>query len=386
MTMNISDFENYLVSPDTGIREVLDCIGKYGKGIALLVEGGKLITTFTDGDVRRSILADVPLGGSANDLLEHKRLRGGAEPIVATKEDSPIEMLSRMDRHTINHLPVVDGDLLCGLVFRSDLASALRVPVSPLVRADEAADRALADSHPLVGVEAVLMAGGFGKRLMPLTEHVPKPMLPVAGKPILERIMEQVRDAGISRFHFTTHFLPEVIRDHFGDGGEWGVDVSYVHEDEPLGTGGALGRIEVETDADVLLMNGDLLTRVDLAKFAEFHAAEGADLTVGVRQFDMEVPYGVVRCTDSRVESVEEKPVVPFLVNAGVYMVGGAARAIVPRSGRYDMTDLIGDLVARGFKVSAFPIVEYWMDIGRMQDYRRAEEEQGDWEKRGNAP
>ena len=376
-----TNFENFLVSADTPLREVLECIGANAKGVALLAEGRKLIATITDGDIRRGILNDVPLDGSASDILEDKAKRGNVVSVVAPKGDSATEMLELMDRHSIDHLPIVDGGLLCDLVFRADLIAALRVPVSPVRAGASEPHVPAADRGRMAGIEAVLMAGGFGKRLMPLTENLPKPMLPVAGKPILERIVEQVREAGVSAFHFTTHFLPEVIRAHFGDGSRWGVDIRYVHEDEPLGTGGALGRIDVETGADVLLMNGDLLTRLDLVEFAGFHAAEGADLTVGVRQFDMEVPYGVVRCNDSRVEAVEEKPTVPFLVNAGVYMVGAAAREIVPRSGRYDMTDLISDLVAKGFKVSAFPIVEYWMDIGQMQDYRRAEEAQEGWDR-----
>jgi len=223
-----------------------------------------------------------------------------------------------------------------------------------------------------LGVDAVIMAGGFGKRLYPLTDKMPKPMLPVGDRPMLELIVEQVRSAGIRKIYITTHFMPEVIHEHFGDGKKWDVEIEYIHEETPLGTGGALGLLPTN-DRTLLMMNGDILTHVNLPQLVRSHQKSGRSMTVGVRQFDMQVPYGVVRCVDDALERIEEKPMVPFLVNAGIYIVGPEVRSHVERGQRIDIPDLVHLAIAEGAQVTAYPIVEYWLDIGQMEDYRRAQ-------------
>jgi NDP-sugar pyrophosphorylase family protein len=223
------------------------------------------------------------------------------------------------------------------------------------------------------------MAGGFGKRLLPLTQNTPKPMLPIGEQPLMERMIGQLRDAGIHRVNVTTHFEPEKIRDYFGDGERFGVNLNYVSEERPLGTAGALRLIETKKEP-LLIINGDILTRVDFRAMLDFHREHQADLTVGVREYDFQVPYGVIETEGARVTGVNEKPVYKFFVNAGIYLLQPALDEFIPKDERFDMTDLIEKLIAAGRTVASFPIMEYWLDIGRLADYERAQEDVKNWE------
>ena len=209
---------------------------------------------------------------------------------------------------------------------------------------------------------------------MPLTENVPKPMLPVGERPMLERTIDQLREAGISEVHLTTHYLPDTIVDHFGDGEAFGVRISYATEDEPMGTAGGVRLIPRPT-GPFLVINGDILTRVSYQKMLRFHRKHGATLTVGVRTYEVEVPFGVVECDDARVIDLTEKPRIRHLVNAGIYLLEPGAWDFIPGGRRFDMTDLIRRLLDEGQVVVGYPIIEYWQDVGRHEDYDRAQED-----------
>jgi NDP-sugar pyrophosphorylase family protein len=168
--------------------------------------------------------------------------------------------------------------------------------------------------------------------------------------------------------------MPEKITSYFGTGDRLGVELNYISEDEPLGTAGALAMVD-DSEEPLLVMNGDILTRVDFRALVRFHQQRGADLTIGVRQFEMEVPYGVVDAADGMVRGLREKPKCGFLVNAGVYMLAPRARRRIPEGRKYNMTDLIADLLVDGRMVACFPIVEYWLDIGQHDDFQRAQHE-----------
>jgi NDP-sugar pyrophosphorylase family protein len=266
---------------------------------------------------------------------------------LGTPRDSILQLLRR---HQIRHLPLLDDQRRV-----ADLVT-LRELEPP-------------DSLP---VQAVIMAGGFGKRLRPLTDDTPKPMLPIGGQPLMERTIQSLRQAGIRRINITTHFLPDKIKDYFGSGQQYDVDLAYVSEDQPLGTAGALSLME-ETDEPTLVKNGDILTRVDYRELVEFHRKQAADLTVGVRHYEMKVPYGVIDAEHGIVRQVREKPTCEFLVNAGVYVLQPLARRLIPSGRQYHMTDLIADLLAQGRTVACFPIIEYWLDIGQQDDFQRAQ-------------
>jgi NDP-sugar pyrophosphorylase family protein len=223
-------------------------------------------------------------------------------------------------------------------------------------------------------LEAVIMAGGQGLRLRPMTETLPKPMLPLGERPLMEHILGQLREAGITRVGVATHYLPEKIKDHFGDGAGFGVELSYLTEERPLGTAGALSLMQPPA-GPLLVINGDILTRVDFKAMLAFHQEQDAQVTVGVRQFHMDVPYGVVQAEGGFVSELTEKPVYRFFVNAGIYLLQPAVFRYLSRGRRLDMTELIQALLAESQRVASFPIHEYWLDIGQHQDYLRAQED-----------
>jgi len=224
----------------------------------------------------------------------------------------------------------------------------------------------------VIPLRALVMAGGLGSRLLPKTENLPKPMLPVGDRPLIEDIFVQLRQAGIKRVNVATHYKSDKISGYFGDGHNFGIELNYVTEDSPLGTAGAIGLLQPEGD-NLLIINGDILTRVDFRAMFSFHQEQNAELTVGVRKYDLKVPYGVVECDGILVTKVIEKPVINFFVNAGVYLLSTSVHDYIPPGNRCDMTDLIQILIRDKKEVVSFPIWEYWLDIGQISDYERAQ-------------
>jgi dTDP-glucose pyrophosphorylase len=337
----------------------MKCIDRTAKGIALVVdEERQLLGTVTDGDVRRAILANMSLDESVSDLLAHKAHSPYPQPVTATAGTDLRQLLELMQERSVRQIPLLDN----------------RGRVLTLVTLDELLPK------QVLPLQAVIMAGGFGTRLRPLTEELPKPMLPIGDRPLMERTIEHLRQAGIQRVNVTTHYQPEKITDHFGDGRAFGVEINYVAEDRPLGTAGALGLMEAPHQP-ILVINGDILTRVDFRAMLDYHHKHQADLTVGVRQYDLQVPYGIVECNGPRVRELREKPMFQFLVNAGIYLLEPSAYRYIPQGQRFDMTDLIQELLDNDCPVVSFPIVEYWLDIGQDADYRQAQEdiESGRW-------
>jgi len=216
------------------------------------------------------------------------------------------------------------------------------------------------------------MAGGLGSRLRPLTEQTPKPMLMVGDKPILETLIKRFREQGFTRFVISLNYLGDQIRAHFGNGQDRGVEISYIEEKEPLGTAGALSMLPVKPKEPFLVMNGDILTLMNFESLLEFHHRNRSVATMCIREFGMEVPYGVVRLNKDNIVSIEEKPVQQFYVNAGIYVLNPETLDLVPKGTRVDMTSLFEKLVETGHPTLSYPIREYWMDIGKMEDYQRA--------------
>jgi NDP-sugar pyrophosphorylase family protein len=221
------------------------------------------------------------------------------------------------------------------------------------------------------------MAGGLGVRLRPLTEDIPKPMLKVGAKPILETILDSFVQAGFSEFHISVNYKAEVIQSHFGDGARWGVTIQYIEEKTRLGTAGALAlfqdaRIPQEP---VIVMNADLLTRLNFHQLLDFHKNNGSVATMCAREYTHQIPYGVIISEGGEIQRIEEKPVQRHLVNAGIYVLSPAAMAEIPRGQSYDMPALFDALRARGQRTCAYVMQEYWLDIGQMSDFERANSE-----------
>jgi NDP-sugar pyrophosphorylase family protein len=221
------------------------------------------------------------------------------------------------------------------------------------------------------------MAGGMGQRLRPLTEDCPKPLLSVGGRPLLETILLQFREHGFQRFFISVNYRADMVEGHFGDGDALGVTVNYLREDAPLGTAGALGALPDAPREPVFVMNGDVLTRVDFSGMLSFHREHKAAATMAVRGFEMQVPYGVVNVEDQRITAIEEKPVHRFFVNAGIYVLEPDVVAAIPKGEHLDMPALFTRLHAQGRTTAAFPVHEYWMDIGRKQDFDQANTDYG---------
>lgn len=222
--------------------------------------------------------------------------------------------------------------------------------------------------------EAVVLAGGKGTRLAPYTTVFPKPLMPIGGMPVLEILMRQLAVAGFTRVHLAVGHLAELIEAFFGDGSKFGVELRYWREDEPLGTAGPLAQIEVAADA-VLVMNGDLFTTMDLRAIVQRHVDTAAAATIGVLSREVPIDFGVVRTDDDRVVGFDEKPVLSYDVSMGVYVFDRSALELIPRQQRYDFPDLLHVLLDRGLRVNAYKSTDFWLDIGRPEDYELANQQ-----------
>ncbi len=323
-------------------------IDRFAKGIALVVdEEQRLVATITDGDIRRAILAGTDL---SQPVMRLKAEKTDAQPVTAPLGTSESEILVLMQEHVVRQIPLLDEDgSVCDLAVMDDLLKEVDLPVT-----------------------GVIMAGGYGKRMLPLTENLPKPMLPVNGRPLLEHMLDKLSKVGIRSVNVTTHYLSERIVEHFNDGSQFGVHLNYFQEAEPLGTAGALAKMGAGTEP-LLVINGDILTDVDIRAMLHFHREHHSDLTVGVRQYDIEVPFGVVETNGSaKVTAITEKPVLRHFINAGIYLVDPAVCRLVPQNRHFDMPDLIRGVIGSGGTVISFPVREYWLDIGQIEQYQKA--------------
>jgi dTDP-glucose pyrophosphorylase len=349
----VTDLSELCIAFDSVVLDAISAINRNALGIVLVTDSRmKLLATVTDGDIRRAMLDGIRLDAPIDQLLRGKSDQLYTNPITARVGDSYEKILSFMDEFVIRQIPILDEqERVVDLVTIEDLLPKENLPL-----------------------QAVVMAGGYGTRLMPLTEELPKPMLPLGDRPLIEHIVEQLQLSGIHRVNITTHYLGNKIRDHFGNGQDFGVAIEYVNEDKPLGTAGALGLMD-KPENPLLVINGDILTRVDYRAMLNYHYKHKADLTVGVRQFAFDVPYGVIECDGPFVKRLKEKPKYNFLVNAGIYLLEPSVHPYIPNDQRFDMTDLIESLLADNCTVVSFPIVEYWLDVGQPIDYQKAQED-----------
>jgi dTDP-glucose pyrophosphorylase/CBS domain-containing protein len=344
--------EKILITEESTLRSAMLYIDRGAKGIVLVVDKSRhLIATLTDGDLRRAVLAGLSLELPVADLIQRFHTQGKPGPISLPVNSAKDSIVREMKARSIRQVPLVDED---GRVV--DLAVL-----------DE-----LVEEPPGL-VHAVVMAGGFGKRLMPLTAQIPKPLLRVGDRPLIDRLMEQLKQAGVSKVNVSTHYKAEQISTHLGDGEAFGIPVEYVAEEQPMGTAGGLSLISGEEP--LLVINGDILTGLDFRSLLNFHFEHHAEMTVAVREYRFDVPYGVVETDGVNVTGVTEKPTLKFFVNAGIYLISSSARQLIPSGQKFDMPELIDKVVQRGGKVISFPVWEYWLDIGRHEDYQRAQED-----------
>lgn len=343
--MRERDLRSVLVLPEVSIAETIRVIDAGAMAIALVIdEIGRLLGTVTDGDVRRGILRGVRFEDRVEKIMH-------PNPVVAPQGSAREELLRIMRQHDVEHLPIVDAE---GRVVGLELLGRL------LERAGEK------DNW------VVVLAGGLGTRLRPLTEQTPKPLLRVGDRTVLDVLVEQIASYGFQNLLLAVGYQADRVEQHFGDGARLGVRIRYVRETEPLGTIGAVRLAEAWLERPFLVVNGDLMTRVNFEHLLEFHERERFDITLALKEYEFRIPYGVVELSSGEVCALEEKPRRTCLVNAGIYALQPSVITLIPAGRRFDMTDLVQSALESKHRVGGFPIHEYWLDIGASEDYERA--------------
>lgn len=344
MSKSMKNWKKVLVEPTTLIKSAIETLDKSGLQIVLVVdENNRLLGTITDGDVRRGILKGVSLDADVTLIMN-------ASPISMRTNETRENVLAAMKSKGLYHIPLLDEE---GCVVGMDTFEDL---IHPEIKKNR----------------VVLMAGGLGSRLRPLTANCPKPMLKVGNKPLLETILENFIEYGFREFYISVNHLADMVKDHFGDGSKWGVDIKYLEEDRKLGTAGALSLISEEQTEPLIVMNGDLLTKVNFGQLLNFHESNKAMATMCVREYDFQVPYGVVKIDKHKIIGIDEKPVQRFFVNAGIYVLNPSLLNIIKKNEYLDMPSLFEILIKDKEETNVFPIREYWLDIGHLSDYDKA--------------
>lgn len=338
--------KKYLLSIKSSIRDAIYTIEKGSAQIAIIVDSErKLLGLVTDGDVRRAILRGISIDETVDKIMTIK-------PLCLPFGKSRNEAISLMREKKFRHIPVVDTDLkIVDLYLLDELFS-----VSDF-------------SNPIV-----IMAGGRGERLGQLTNNCPKPMVEINGKPLLEIILERCIAAGFKNFYFSVNYLKSKIIDYFGSGSNWHVKINYLEESCPLGTAGSLSLLPENIKEDIIVMNGDVLTRLDLDKLIYYHNKSGNYFTICTREYKTSIPFAVVESDDKRLKRITEKPTFKYQVNAGVYAMSYLSLKSIPKK-FYNMTDLIDDVMKKNLNIGVFPIHEMWSDIGNPVDLEKARNE-----------
>lgn len=336
-------WQSIIVSEQNTLFETMQIIDKSSLQFAVVVsEEGNLLGTVTDGDIRRSILR-----GDTLDVKITKVMN--PSPITGIVGQSRKKYYQLMQTKKLKQLPIVDkNNKIIDILF---------------------SDKVVSNNENLV----VLMVGGLGTRLRPLTNDIPKPMLKVGGKPILETIIEGFKQYGFTNFILSVNYKKEVIQNYFQNGEEFGVNISYIEENNRMGTAGALSLLWEKPSKPIFVMNGDLLTQVNFEQLMQFHEENEAFATMCVREFEYQIPYGVIETDGANLVSIKEKPIHKSFVNAGIYVLSPEALDYIPNNQFYDMPELLQKIVRDGNKTTVFPIREYWLDIGRIDDFERAD-------------
>ncbi|MCB0307872.1 MAG: nucleotidyltransferase family protein [Bdellovibrionales bacterium] len=337
-------WSNTTIPPTATIKNALLVIDQTGYQIALVVDDhGKLIGTVTDGDIRRAILKGLPLDTCVKDIMNK-------HPITISVKKSRHDILKLMRDKVVKHIPLIDSKgVLVGIETLDDVLKPLNKPNA-----------------------VILMAGGKGERLYPLTKDCPKPLLKVGSKPILEITLENLATYGFNKFYLSVNYKAEMVENHFGDGHQWNVHIEYLKEDTSLGTAGSLGFIKDTLHEPFIVMNADLITKVNYDYLLQFHEQSNAHATMCVRKFTYQVPFGMVSLDENQIVNIIEKPTQSFLVSGGIYVFEPDVLKFIERNEKLDMPQLFERLIEQKKKTVAFPVTEYWIDIGRTDDYKRA--------------
>ena len=344
--MLVDDVSRCCVTEWATVKDVVESLTSSGLRLCLVVGADNTVLGIvSDGDIRRGLLVGAGLDSPAKTVMNAS--------FASAQNGTAVSELTRLARsHEVTHLPLLDGEgKLAGLFI------------------DQPDGEAAARDNTVV-----IMAGGMGLRLRPLTENTPKPMIPLGGKPMVQHTIESLRAEGFVNFVLAINYLGDQIEEHFGDGSGLGVRITYLKEKQPLGTGGALSLLQGAFTSPIVLINGDVLLSARLTEMLSYHHAHSADITVGVKVLDTQIPFGVIELEGNHIVAMHEKPVYRDFVNAGVYVLEPSIVDSVSPSERLDMPDLVGEWLSRR-KVFAYPMHESWRDLGRIEDLERARQD-----------
>jgi dTDP-glucose pyrophosphorylase len=343
---SLKNWQQIIIDVDTPLLEVIKRIDSVGSRFALVTKNNQFIGTVTDGDIRRTLIKGLPLDTKAGMVANLK-------PLFAFNDLSNDKLRKLCLDYSVNFIPILNPQFHIENVYIFNDAQDGKTKENPVV----------------------IMAGGLGSRLGDLTRECPKPMLEVNGKPILEHIILECRKNGFTDFYLSVNYLSDQIKEYFQDGSLWNVSIKYLNEKKRLGTAGSLHMLKLEKNLPILVLNGDILTKVNFSELLKFHTSNKADITTCVRTFDYKVPYGVVAIEKNQITEIQEKPVQRFQVNAGVYVVEENYLNMIPEDQYFDMTDFLQNSINQQKRVMAFLIHEYWKDIGHKTDLHSAREE-----------
>tara|TARA_B100000965_G_scaffold208510_1_gene174253 strand:- start:20491 stop:21546 length:1056 start_codon:yes stop_codon:yes gene_type:complete len=340
------DLKKYLVLPSKTIRQSMQKMDDEAIRTLFICDANlKLLGVITDGDIRRSLLKGI-------DLDSEIMLIVNTNPITASKNENKNIILERMRSRDILMIPIVNDSkkLLSVETINSISQPALK-------------------SNPIF-----IMAGGFGKRLKPFTDKCPKPMLQIGDKPLLEHIIINFKSQGFVNFYISTHFMPDTIKDYFKDGSDYGVDIKYVYEETPLGTGGALSLLpNALQDSPLVLINGDILTKINLESLLLHHEKNQFDATICVRELEHKVPYGVISVDNFKIKTMTEKPSFTYMINSGIYVLNKDFIDKIESNKKQDLPTILEKSIKKGKNIGTFTFHDYWLDIGQIQDYEKAQ-------------
>ena len=347
----MKNLDNITVSRNATILETLEVIDRGIMGISLVVDDNHhLIGTITDGDIRRALIKKASLDDSIESIMS-------IHPVSALEGTNKHTLISIMSSKGISQIPIIDK--------KGKLIDVKKL--SELVSPEKKKNK------------LIIMAGGLGTRLRPFTNTTPKPLLPIGNKPILESIIEHAKTYGIAEIIISLNYLSDSIKSYIGDGSSTGISITYVDEKESLGTAGALSLIEEKIDDDLFVINGDILTRVNFDEMLKSHTCNKNILTVGTRPYKTQIPYGIIKADNEVIKAIEEKPIIEYTINAGIYILSPEVISLIPQNQLFHMTHLMEKLFELKQKVGSFHIKDYWLDIGKINDYYRANIEFSDY-------
>lgn len=340
----MKNWKQIVVSPETTVLKTMEVIDQSTLQFSVVVDyQNKLLGTVTDGDIRRGIL---------NGLSVHEPIHKvmNRQPIYADLKEYKKFKKELLFIRGVQQLPIVDENKQIQFILFANKKEKVELKDNIVV----------------------LMAGGLGTRLRPLTDQIPKPLLKVGEKPILETIILGFKQYGFTNFILSVNYKKEMIKNYFQDGAHLGVSISYIDEKERLGTAGALSLLKAKPNQSFFVMNGDVLTKINYEQLLKFHEETEAIATMCVREYEYQIPYGVIETEHHQLLSIEEKPIHRSFVNAGIYVLKPEVLQYVPKNTFFDMPELFKNLIKENYNVSAFPLREYWMDIGQADDYNQA--------------